>query len=187
MAPAHGSLPAGAAVKLRISRNAPIWAWLLIFMMIASVLGLLNRLTTQVQQADRSRDQLKQVHHILMLYEREHGHFPTLDFFPEEPFRDSESILQVLRPYGLDPAWLISPSAPNVLREHGISFLWNTALNRRSLDSLIEPVWMLVDIQALDDRLPGPHFRSYHILYTDGRVVRSPSPPHTLPVHFDSP
>lgn len=166
-------------------RTAPVWAWLLIALMLGSLIWLLNRLTDQTQHAHQCRQNLEKIFHILTLYELEHGQLPSLALFPEEPLLDNESLLVVLRAYGMDPAWGICPAAAGVIRDHGLSYLWNTALNHRSLSSLIEPVWMLVDLQALDDRIPGPHFGGYHILYTDGRVERSMHPPHTLPVHFD--
>ena len=166
-------------------RTAPVWAWLLIALMIFSLFWLLNRLTNQTHHAAVCRQNLEKIHHILTLYEMEHGQLPSLDLFPEEPLSDTERLLVVLRAYGLDPAWGICPACSSVIQAHGLSYLWNTSLNQRSLSALIEPVWVLVDIQALDDRLPGPHFGFYHILYSDGRVERSPHPPHTLPVHFD--
>ncbi len=162
-----------------------ILPWLFILLMVGSLLWLLNRLTRDLQDAEECRRRLERIHQVLALYERENGHLPSFELFPEDPFNDSESLLSVLKPYGLNPEWALCPAAPGVLRNHGISYLWNPALNQGSLENRREPTWVLVDIQALVDNLPGPHFGGYNILYSNGRVERSPQAPHSLPVQFE--
>jgi len=158
--------------------------WVFILLMIASLLWLLHLVNLGRTQAEQCKKQLQGIHRILAAYEREHGHLPTLELFPEEPLTDPASLLAVLGANGLDPADACCPSSPGLVRSHGLGYLWNTALNGSSLQQGATPVWMLVDLQALDDRLAGPHFGHYHILYTDGRVERSPFPPPGLPVHY---
>lgn len=162
-----------------------LWPWLIIFMMIASVIWMMNRLTLQLQQTDACKNNLETIYNILRTHESEHGQLPSFDMFSQDPLEDEESLPNLLKSYGFDPSLAICPASPQVLREHGLSYLWNSTLNQGSLMNRDEPTWVLVDVQALDDRIAGPHFGSYHILYSDGRVERTPHPPHTLPVQFD--
>ncbi len=159
--------------------------WVIIMLMLGSLLWLLNRLTRDLQEAEGCRRRLERIHHVLALYEREHGHLPSFELFAEDPANDPESLLNVLVPYGLKPEWLVCPAAPPVLRAHGMTYLWNTALNQGSLERHGESTWVLVDVQALDDSVNGPHFRGYNVLHSDGKVERNPRPPNGLPVQFD--
>jgi hypothetical protein len=172
-----------------MSRKRPypkaFWPWVFIVLMLFSLLWMMNRLTRQVREAHGCEQNLLRMYDMLRLYENDHGSLPPLKMFPQEAVADPESLVYVLKPYGLDPADAVCPAASGVLREHGISYLWNTALNNSSLLNRPEPTWVLVDLQALDDRVPGPHFGGYAILYTDRRVERTHLPPHSLPVQFD--
>jgi hypothetical protein len=159
--------------------------WLFILLMVASLFWLLHRVNLQLGAADRCEQRLLKLYQSLQDYERQHGRLPSLELFPEDP-RDSEkSLLQALQAFDPDPEAGTCPACHPVLQEHGLTYLWNTALNQSSLRARKESTWVLVDIQALDDRIPGPHFGAYHILYTDGRVERSNAPPHSLPVQAE--
>lgn len=160
--------------------------WLFIILMIFSLIWLLNRLNTGLQQASQCEEQLKKIYQYLSLYERENGRLPSFELYPEELRENQESLLNRLGTLpGFDSDWLVCPGAPAILKSQGITYLWNTSLNQSSLTLRKEITWVLVDMQALDDQVAGPHFGHYHILYTDGRVERSASPPHSLPVQFN--
>lgn len=169
----------------RSKQGAAFLPWLFILLMVGSLIWLLNRLNHQLGYAESCEQRLERIYQILAQYEQQHGRLPVLELFPEDPERNEESLLHVLGQFESDPDWAVCPASHPVLREHGLTYLWNTALNQSSLLDRKEITWVLVDIQALDDRLTGPHFGSYHILYTDGRVERSPSPPHSLPVQAE--
>jgi len=170
---------------MRGKEGAAFLPWLFILLMLGSLLWLLNQLNVGLGHADASEKQLEEIYRVLSQYEQQHGRLPALQMFPGNPEESESSLLYVLAQFDASPELAVSPSAHPVLRQHGLSYLWNTALNHGSLrDPKNEGTWVLVDIQALDDRVPGPHFGSYHILYTDGRVERSPQPPHSLPVEF---
>ncbi|MEX2606211.1 MAG: hypothetical protein WD708_02605 [Kiritimatiellia bacterium] len=159
--------------------------WLFILLMIGSLIWLMNRLSVGIQHADVCEARLEKLYEHIRIYEQEQGRLPTLELYPEDLFENPESLLNLLKEQpGFNPEWLICPSSPPVLRERGITYLWNTALNQSSLTNRKEITWVLVDIQALDDSITGPHFGNYHILYTDGRVESSSTPPHSLPVQF---
>jgi hypothetical protein len=167
-------------------QGAAFLPWLFILLMLGSLLWLLNRLNVELGHADTCEKQLKEIYEVLNRYEQQHGRLPALEMFPGNPEESESSLLQVLASFGVAPETAVCPACHPVLREHGLTYLWNPALNHGSIrdDSKAEPQWMLVDMQALDDRIRGPHFGSYHILYTDGRVERSARPPHSLPVEF---
>ena len=158
--------------------------WLFILLMLGSLLWLLNQLNMGLGHADASERQLKEMYRVLARYEQQHGRLPALEMYPGNPRESESSLLHVLAQFDASPDLAVCPSAHPVLKQHGLSFLWNSALNHGSFRDRKDITWVLVDIQALDDRVSGPHFGSYHILYTDGRVERSPSPPHSLPVEF---
>lgn len=161
------------------------WPWVFIFLMLFSLVWMLNRLTRQVLEAQGCEQNLLRMYDLLRLYENDHGHLPTLKMFPQDALNDPESLAHVLKPYGMQPELAVCPSATGILREHGITYLWNPALNGTSLLNRPEPTWVLVDLQALDDRIPGPHLGGFNILFTDRRVERTHLPPHSLPVQFD--
>lgn len=172
-----------------MSRSRPypkaFWPWVFIFLMIFSLLWMLNRVSRQLREAQSCEENLLRIYDFLRLYENDHGYLPSLKMFPEDVENDPESLVVVLRAYGMDVRDAVCPAASGVLRDHGISYLWNTALNNSSLVNRPEATWVLVDLQALDDRVPGPHFGGYTILYSDRRVERTGLPPHSLPVQFD--
>lgn len=172
-----------------MSRGRPypkaFWPWVFILLMVVSLVWMLNRLSRQLGEMQGCEANLIQIYDLLRLYENDHGQLPSLKMFPEDAEGDPESLVHVLRPYGLEGTAAVCPSASGILRAHGISYLWNPALNNSSLLNRPEPTWVLVDLQALDDRVPGPHFGQYNILFSDRRVERSALPPHSLPVQFD--
>jgi hypothetical protein len=159
--------------------------WLFIFLMISSLFWLLNRVNRGVQHTEICRNHLEQIYQALLDYEQEHGRLPALQFFPVESTEGEGSLIDILESQTeSDMSWLQCPAAPALLREQGITYLWNTELNQSSLTDRDTITWVLVDMQALDETLPGPHFGKVHILYTDGRVELSDAPPHSLPVRF---
>jgi hypothetical protein len=165
--------------------GAVLLPWLFIFLMIGSLLWLLNRLNKGLVYADGCKIQLENIYVALRNYEQEHGRLPALELYPVNPEDSEETLRGVLENQpGFDSSWLQCPAAGDVLREQGITYLWNTELNQSSLKDREDITWVLVDMHALDDSLPGPHFGEVHILYTDGRVERSEDPPPGLPVSF---
>lgn len=158
--------------------------WLFILLMLGSLLWLLNQLNMGLGNSDVCERQLKEIYRVLVLYEQQHGRLPALEMFPGEPKESESSLLHILAQFDSPLSNGVCPAAHPVLEEHGLSYLWNPNLNHGSFRGRKDVTWVLVDLQALDERVAGPHFGAYHILYTDGRVERSPQPPHSLPVEF---
>ena len=183
MAPPLRELPAGTIMNRK--SGAVFLPWLFIFLMIGSLFWLLQRVNKGIQDTDACHKNLEAIYQALRLYEQEHGRLPALEFYPLEPTEGDGNLIHILENQSSsDVAWLVCPGAPDLLREQGITYLWNTALNQSSLTERDDITWVLVDMQALDDRLPGPHFGKVHILYTDGRIELSDDPPHSLPIRF---
>ncbi|MDF3131165.1 hypothetical protein P0Y35_18290 [Kiritimatiellaeota bacterium B1221] len=160
--------------------------WIFILLMLCSLIWLLNQLNAGIKNTERCEDQLKKIYNALVLYEMDNGRLPSFELYPSDPEGNVESMLNRLSELpDFDPEWLCCPASPEILKEHGTTYLWNVALNHSSLSYRDEITWVLVDMQALVDGVPGPHFGSYLILYSDGRVERSSSPPHSLPVQYE--
>jgi len=169
----------------RARAGTTVLPWLFILVMIGSLVLLLNRLNVQLRETRACQERLERIYQVLARYEREQGRLPSLEMFPEDPLNDAGSLLTALEPHGLEPHWGVCPSAPDTLARHGMTYLWNPALNHSSLTERPDITWVLVDLQALDAQVPGPHFGSYHILYSDGSVERSTTPPPSLPVQYE--
>jgi len=170
---------------MKTRSGAVFLPWLFILTMLGSLLWLLIRVNQGIRSTEACRDQLENIYQALRFYEQENGRLPALELFPVNPDETDETLMKILSDQpGFQPDWLICPSSPEVLREQGITYLWNTELNQSSLSDRDSITWVLVDIHALDDSLPGPHFGKVHILYSDGSVELSADPPHSLPVRL---
>ncbi len=154
-------------------------------LVLTTVLLVLGAFTIYVTQDLRSMDlrceeNLLSIYGALSRYENEWGRLPDLAFFPEHPEESRDGLLSVLRRYGVTDLHCICPALPQNVQRLGITYVWNTALNGRSRASIDAPIWMLVEISALNPDLPRPHNNAYHVLYTDGTVRREAHPPSGL-------
>jgi len=101
---------------------------------------------------------------------------PKAAFYPKgDPLKDPKSIVRLIP--GAPPQLFVSPFAPDALREKGLTYAWNTALNGKTLDAAPRGTWMLIDLAAFiaDPSVPKPS--KYLVLYADGRAVAVPQPP----------
>lgn len=131
-------------------------------------------------QARHCEANLLAIYSALELYEVDRGTLPRLAFFPDDPKQDNDSLVTTLQPYRSGAEVYACPSAPANLKDLGLTYVWNVALNGKKLHAPGAPTWMLVEINSLSDQVPAPHFGRYHILYTDGRVRPSRTPPPGL-------
>jgi hypothetical protein len=127
--------------------------------------------------SQRCRRHLRDIYTVLEHYEMEYGSLPSLSFFPDKPFSSADSLRVFVESQGLPGDRALCPSSPGVIKKAGLSYLWNVSLNGKKLNGRQKAVWMLVEINALSDDVPLPHFGGYHVLYTDGRIERSAEPP----------
>jgi hypothetical protein len=123
---------------------------------------------------------LRGIYTALEMFEIDRGALPRLAFYPDHSKLDNDSLLAALQPYGARTDIFICPAAPVIQKDTGLTYIWNVQLNGRKLRGSEPPAWMIVEMNALSDSVPAPHFGAYHILYTDGRVQRSKKPPAGL-------
>ena len=128
---------------------------------------------------------LKKLYLALELYELEHKQLPTLAFYPNKPGLDRDSILPVLSHLADIKDACVCKAAHPFLRQTGLTYVWNVQLNGVELPKTGEAKWMLTDIQAISDSVDPPHQGHYHVLYTDGRVIRSIDPPPGIKVYAE--
>ncbi len=158
-----------------------LWPWLIILGMLGSLVLVMNVLNRELRQESECRARLERIYMAMELYELGNGHLPKLDFYPDNPREGRESLRVVLSKYGLLGSDCVCPAAHPLIQEKGLSYVWNIALNNQSLSGRQQPDWMLIELEALNPKLRGPHLRQYHILYTDGKVQRTARIPYHLP------
>jgi hypothetical protein len=154
-------------------------------LVLVTVMLVLGAFAIYVTQQLRSMDQrceenLASIFGALNRYENEWGRLPELAFFPDHPEESRDSLLSVLRRYGVTDLHCVCPALPQNVQRLGITYVWNSSLSGRARASLAEPTWMLVEISALNPQLAAPHANRYHVLYSDGTVRKEPHPPGGL-------
>lgn len=169
--------PPSTLKPFAISCAGRVWVRILVLISALGILvsGLLIVLS-QFRAAADCKDNLRAIFRALEHYELERGVLPTLAFYPDQPMEDSDSLRVVLEPYGLAGSRCLCPQARPILRKEGLTYLWNTRLNGQRIPRGGDAVWMLVDLHALSDEVPAPHFGRYHALFSDGsvRLIRNP-------------
>lgn len=163
------------------NREGKILAKLLVLLaMVAAVSGLLFYLSMKTKQKQECADGLRKIYRALEQYEVERGTLPTLAYFPDDPHGDVDSLRTVLENNGMETRSCVCPAVHPVLRELGLTYVWNIALNGTRMTRSGTPKWMLVEMTAISSDLPAPHFRRYNVLYTDGSVKQSTAPLNEL-------
>ena len=145
-----------------------------------SVLFALGYVNREMAAARACEQNLRSLYAAFELYELDKGRIPTLAFYPTSPSDGKDSLMVVLRPYGVRPEFCVCPKSPTIVKINGLSYIWNVALNNLPLPDKEGTVWMLMEIQALSEKIPGPHLNGYQILYTDGHIERSRTIPPGL-------
>lgn len=149
---------------------------IVLMLVVLALMGALYLALMSASHAVTCVGNLKRIYNALEVYEMSHGALPRLNYYPEEAMGTAGSICVVLESYGLDPRTWICPATHPIIRETGLSYLWNTRLNGASLRELTERQWMMVEINAASPGMPGPHFGYCNVLFTDGTVERVRNP-----------
>ena len=124
------------------------------------------------------------------------GRLPTAAFYPTKASkqRGAKGINEVLASYVRNKDLFLCPGAPEAINKLGIAYIWNDRGNNFLLDNLPNPstTWVMADLSAaatvIDqkvadarkiklDVIPPAHLGGYNILYADGHVKWSKSPP----------
>lgn len=148
---------------------------------IGAIVAALLFAMLQVRNTIVCSEHLRTIYRALELYEMERGALPNLAYFPDEPTEDNDSLRVVLEPYGLSSDRCICPAAHPIQINEGLTYLWNPALNSQRIPREGEPVWMVVDMNALSGDVPAPHLGRYNALFSDGTVKRIHDPRSELP------
>lgn len=139
---------------------------------ILAMLGVLMLGMITANQAVHCSYNLKRIYQALDLYEMHNGSLPVMAFYPSEPFSDPASIRVVLETYGPDERTWTCPAIHTLIKQTGLSYVWNTDLNGASLRNNSGRKWMLVELNALSREVDRPHFGYCNVLFTDGSVER---------------
>jgi hypothetical protein len=154
------------------SGAGPIRAVVILSLVLGSA-ALGAHLSREFTRQKRCARNLQQIYLALEMYEIDRGTLPTLALFPDDPQSDSDSLLEVLKRYGIRGDLCVCPALPASLRGMGLTYIWNVRLNGKKL---LEPGiqdWMMVEISALSGQVSPPHLGRYNILYTDGTVEQA--------------
>lgn len=113
------------------------------------------------------------------------GRLPEIAFFSKEPAKDPRSLLNALGPEF--SGVMICPTMPEDIKRLGCTYVFNDALSGKSLDNLPNRrgTWVLMDMTGSvrskenPDQLSGPqpHSNGVNILYADGHVEWTETPP----------
>lgn len=123
---------------------------------------------------------LRHIYLALELYELDHGTLPHMAFYPDDAWHSPDSMLVVLDPYAITSEIGICPGSHDIVRTHGLSYIWNANLNGRKLHEQDPETWVVTKLSALSDQVPAPHLGRYITLYANGHIARSRRPPGRL-------
>ncbi len=154
---------------------------LLLVIIVVAVFGLFCLLTEKSKNRQICEDNLKKIYRALEQFENDRGVLPTLAYFPADPQADSDSLPVALESYGADAHTCICPAMHLVLREMGLTYIWNSSLSGKRIPRSGAPVWMLVEMTAISSDLPAPHIHQFNVLYSDGSVKHVTNPLKELP------
>jgi hypothetical protein len=170
------TVPAAGAAASTARRGGILRKALVLVAVLAVLVSALYYALIQVRISRQCEARLLRIYRALQLYELDRGTLPSLAYFPDNPKDDADSLCVVLEGYGTQPDTCICGGAPRVLREQGLTYVWNTALSGRKMPGESEPLWMLVDVAAVSPDVPAPHAGYYNVLYSDGVVRRTRFP-----------
>ena len=177
---------------------------------VAAILGTAGEASVYLQAQKRARaveciNNLRQINFYLAYYVIDEGKLPDATFYPENPEKDSDSILVILRKKykGVNKRLFLCSSAPEKLKKKGLTYLWNDACSGKQPERIKDrgKTWLMIEIHALGKvrledlekkdrkkvpekmlrRIPAPHRGKYTILYADGHIAHVKEVPTLKP------
>lgn len=149
---------------------------LIILLLVIAIGGLFWMLTNWSHEQHECEQNLKSIYTALETYEAKNHMLPKLAYFPDDP-NDADSLRTVLEGDLPDLKACICPGLHPMLREMGMTYIWNMRLNGKPLPQHDEQQqWMLVEMTAISRDVPSPHIGGYNVLYTDGSVKHVANP-----------
>ena len=146
----------------------------------SSYAGALNR-----AKRVACENNLRQIYQGLLMKDLFEGGIPKITFYSKEPRKDPQSLLRVLGPEFASV--LICPCMPEDIKKSGLTYLFNDELSGKSLDSIPkrQSTWLVMEMTAVvrdkkDPKKlagPQPHSGGVNVLYVDGHVEFTTTPP----------
>lgn len=172
-----------------IRRHRHLLAFTLIEVMAVS--GIMSTMASQSGSAYRyainKANEEKGLHnlrqlHLLLQAQCIGGEMPRAAFYPKgDPKTDPTSIVRLVQ--GGVPELFVSPFAPEPLKQKGLTYAWNDAVNGKDIGAVGKDAWLLIDMAAFlaDPKVSRPE--KYLVLYADGRAMAISS--ESMPADID--
>ena len=122
------------------------------------------------------KNNLKQIYLALTMFRMNNdGNLPSACFYPKDS-SDKNSLANILR---LSKDVFLCPSLPGELKKNGITYIWNDRFSNQDPDSLPhkDKKWLMMEMTAVDKKIPPPHPGGYNVLYLDGHIETKQKPP----------
>ncbi len=125
------------------------------------------------------KNNLKQIYYVLTMFTMSNdGNLPSACFYPKNS-SDKNSLANILHSYLGSKGIFLCPSLPDKLKKNGITYIWNDRFSNQDPDSLRDrdKEWLMMEMTAVDEKIPPPHPGGYNILYLDGHIETKQKPP----------
>jgi prepilin-type N-terminal cleavage/methylation domain-containing protein len=119
------------------------------------------------------RNNLRQIGQALLMMEMTHGRLPDAAFFPSKPKKDKDSIVVIMK--NCNSKLFVCPSAPEELAKKGLTFIWNDKCSGKASHRIkdAKKTWLMVEVNAVSDKVPAPHPHGYNVLYADLQTIKT--------------
>ncbi len=116
---------------------------------------------------------LRQVGLALRMFEMTEGKLPDAAFFPAKPRKDKNSIRVIMK--DCNEKLFVCPAAPDELAKEGLTFVWNDKCSGKASHRIKDAgkTWLMIEINAVSDKVPAPHPGGYNVLYADLQTVKT--------------
>ena len=155
-----------------VTLGSPLWAFTIAEITI--VTGIVTSIPVNGYLAARKKaeqtvctNNLKQIYKALLMYEISNGALPKASFYPKDGAKNKKSIVKRLR---LPKALFTCKCLPALLREKGLTYLWNDNVNGLPFHNIKDrkKTWLLVEMSIVSPEIPGPHGDRYNVLWAVG-------------------